>query len=144
MSEQQGQSPSAKGRNPTALAIRSVLLVILVVLLAALLYDRFVAAPQLNKAYDIVGELLTAADEPSQGEVKSPVTEADVKQAIGEPGNPREDAGKFVIDRYSWRRGLLFLSYDLYIVYFKDPDGQLLLFKSIKNERPTADELTLQ
>jgi hypothetical protein len=144
MSEQQGQPPSSKGRNPTALAIRSVLLVILVVLLAALLYDRFVAAPRANKAYDAVDALLTAAEQPSMGENTRPVTDVEVKSAIGEPGHPREDAGQFAIDRYSWRRGLLFTSYDLYVVFHKDAGGQLVLYQIYKNERPAAADLELE
>ncbi len=144
MSEQQGQPPSAKSRNPTMLALRGLLLVILVVLLAALVYDRFVAAPRLNQAYDAVDALLTDAEQPSMGEIKKPVTDVDVKSAIGEPEHPREDAGQFAIDRYSWRRGLLFTSYDLYVVYHKDAGGLFVLFKIYKNERPAAADLELE
>ena len=125
MSEQQGQPPSAKGRNPAALAIRGLLLVVLIVLLAALLYDRFVAAPQANKAVEAVQGLMETIESPSMGESVEPVTDAVVSRAIGKPSAQREESGKLVIDRFSWRRGLLVTSYNLYVVYQKDSEDSL-------------------
>ena len=143
MSEQQGSQPSGKGRNPTMLAVRVVLLVILVVLLAALLYDRFVAAPKVNQAHEAVEKLMEVSEQASMGERKEPLTDAVVRQEIGEP-TQREESGKFVIDRYSWRRGLLFTTYDLYVVYHKDPGGQLVVIDVSKIERPSIESLGLE
>jgi hypothetical protein len=114
-----------------------VLLLVFGVALACLLYDYTIARPAIKKALISIQGLL-------EGSIKDPsgdgaVTEDEVQSLLGsKPSRVTQlETGK--IEVYSWRSGLPYRTYDLYVVY----SGQKLplLHSATTNEEPTGDQL---
>ena len=131
-----GSTGQQKGTNPLRLII---LLSVFGVALAGLLYDYCIARPGIKKADKMLQGLL-------DGSIKDPnqdgtVTDQEVQTLIGRaPSNPdfrKLPNGK--IEVYSWRSGLPYRTYDLFVVYTgrKMP----LLYSASANQEPGADQL---
>ena len=126
--------PPAKETNPQRLIL---LLLVFGVALAGLLYDYTIARPALQQADQTMQGLL-------EGTIKDPnndggVTESEVQELLGRAPSSVTllDSGK--METYSWRSGLPFRTYSLYVVY----SGKRLplLYSASTNEVPTGSQL---
>lgn len=108
--------------NPTSTILRFVLLGVLVVMVGLLMYDWFVARPGAKAAHDALAKL----DEDNNSRpLNSRYTREDVVAKIGEPASSTKDeeTGKLE-ERYTWRRGSLYNTYYVVVLYQKDRDAE--------------------
>ena len=126
---EQGTSPACQAAKPGKTSpLRIVLLVILGVLVVSLAYDRW-ARNQCDQAYKRLGKL------PRELAIAE-----DVQETIGRgPSGQMQDKGSYMLQTYSWRRGLPWDSYVLYVVYYKVDPPRLKVFT--KNEPPVMNDV---
>jgi hypothetical protein len=114
-----------------------VLLLVFGVALVGLLYDYTIARPAIKKADKTIQGLLDGSMKDPSGD--GAVTEDEVQSLLGsKPSRVTQlETGK--IEVYSWRSGLPYRTYDLYVVY----SGQQLplLHSATTNEEPTGAQL---
>ncbi len=124
----------AKGTNP----VRLVLLLLLFGLaLAGLLYDYTIARPSIQKADRTIQGLLDGSiEDPNNDDT---VTPDEVQLMLGAQPSRVEPLSNGTIEVYSWRSGLPYRTYDLYVVY---SGKQLpLLHSATVNTKPEGDQL---
>ena len=126
--------PPAKETSPLRLIL---LLLVFGVALVGLLYDYTIARPAIQKADETIQAVL-------EGTIKDPnndggVTEAEVQDLLGRQPSTVKQLENGKIEIYSWRSGLPYRTYDLYVVY----SGQKLplLYSASTNEEPTGSRL---
>ena len=85
------------------------LIVLLCIMLAGLYYDRKVARPGSQQAYDLTMELAEKNAELSAED--QPVTNETVQAALKRRPGKLVETDDYAIETYRWRRGLLFLTY---------------------------------
>ena len=116
-----------------------VLILILLLMIGGLLYDRKVARPGSQQGYNTALVLVKKnADASADSE---PVTNEAVHAALGKQPSKLVEEKDYTIETFSWRRGLLVLSYDLHIVYAPDDNGRLVIDSAHLNKLPEASQL---
>ncbi len=106
--------PKPTGKSSTALAIRIVLLVVLGLLVVGLIYDYWVARPAHKKAWDDIQVMLQSKNTDA-GVVK--ITNKEVQEKFGRAPSSTYKDGRFTVEVFSWRTGLLVTSYPIYVYY---------------------------
>ena len=124
----------------TVLIIRIALFGVLGLLLLALVWDRFLAKPGSEAAFTKVKELID--QQHLNTKEKGMMKPADVQAAIGTPSKT-DDQGYYMMETYSWRRGNLFSSYYINVVYTKRQD-EWHLHNVFQNQVPAEDRLPQQ
>ncbi|MCS7467211.1 hypothetical protein NZK35_11210 [Stieleria sp. ICT_E10.1] len=98
---------------------KTVLYVLLALMVVALGYDYLVARPAVNAAYDQVTEASMEANRKGAGFLSN----TDVRELLGrEPVQTFED-GRYQVEVYQWRGGLVVKPHKLYTVYMPNGDG---------------------
>ena len=135
--EEQGPCTAPHPAKETSPLRLIVLLLVFGVALAGLLYDYTIARPAIKKADQTIQGLL-------EGSIKDPsgdgaVTEDEVQSLLGSKPSSVTQLENGKIEVYSWRSGLPYRTYDLYVVY----SGQKLplLHSATTNEEPTGSQL---
>ncbi|WP_372898238.1 hypothetical protein [Stieleria sp.] len=101
---------------------KTVLYVLLGLMVVALGYDYLVARPAVNAAYDQVTEASMDANRKGVGFLSN----TDVRELLGrEPVQTFED-GRYQVEVYQWRGGLIVKPHKLYTVYM--PNGGAWMF----------------
>jgi hypothetical protein len=124
-----------------------VLLLILLVVGLAAGWDYLIARPGYEQALAKVEPLLPGgdADDEEEAEVagESPAsppfevsTLEDVHAVLGLTPAVTESAGAYLVERYSWRRGIPWMTYDLWVIY-DDDAGRTL--RNATSKREEAD-----
>jgi hypothetical protein len=117
-----------------------VLLLILLVAGVAAGWDYLVARPGYEQALEKVEPLLPVSDRGADdGQNPAPAaqktaTQEDVHAALNLAPAVTETAGSYLVERYSWRRGLPWLTYDLWIIYDDDAGRTLRNATSMRAE----------
>jgi len=134
------QSPDDASTPPARKGSRrqKILILALILMVGGLIYDRQVARPSSQQAYDKALELvdknvMTAADGES-------VTNQAVQAAFGKKPSKLVETEDYTIETFRWRRGLLVLSYDVNVVYAHE-DGRLVLKNALLNKMPEESQL---
>ena len=126
-------APAAKGTSPVRLII---LLLIFGVALAGLLYDYCIARPAHGKAYRTVVGLLDGRTPDPDGD--GAVTDNEVQTILERDPSTVEQLPNGKIEIFSWRSGLPYRTYDLYVVY----SGRTMpLLHFAATERPQQSDL---
>lgn len=110
-----------------------ILFILLAVMLGALWYDRKIARPNVQSAYD---RIETLNDEINLKKGHEVLTNKEVQAALNRPPSRVFSIGGYHVEVYSWRAGLPIKTHDYYAVFA----GKLFL-KHYKFELPT-EELT--
>ncbi|PAY15495.1 hypothetical protein CKO51_31610 [Rhodopirellula sp. SM50] len=98
---------------------KTVLYVLLGLMVVALGYDYLVARPAVNAAYDQVTEASMKANRKGVGFLSN----TDVRELLGrEPVQTFED-GRYQVEVYQWRGGLIVKPHKLYTVYMPNKGG---------------------
>jgi hypothetical protein len=133
-----GDEPRRSGGSSTRLV---VLLLILLVAGAAAGWDYLIARPAFYQAQDKVKPLLPGSDaDADKGDVTPSVsapidaTQKDVHAALGLTPAATEPAGSYLVERYSWRRGIPWMTYDLWVIYDDDERRTLRNATSVREE----------
>lgn len=135
--KQSSQQPAEKPSSSPVLLI--ILVVVLVLGIIAVAYDRLMARPSSEKAYEVVNGLIDKRiGSPANA---LPVTNEDVHKELNRKPNRTNTTQHYTEEVYSWRRGLLLLSYNLYVIYTKDKQGRLELHSCSLNEPPEPEHL---
>jgi len=106
------EAPPAK--SSTALAIRIVLLAVLGLLVVGLIYDYRVARPAHEEAWAEIQKMLNSKNTDA-GVVK--ITNKDVQEKFGRTPSSTYKEGRYTVEVFSWRTGLLVTSYPIYVYY---------------------------
>jgi len=117
---------------------QTILIVVLLLMGGGLIYDRQVARPRSQQAYDKALELInknvmTAAESEA-------VTNQAVQAAFGKKPSKLVKTEDYTIETFSWRRGLLVLRYDVNVVYAHE-GGRLVLRNVLLNKMPEKSQL---
>jgi hypothetical protein len=131
-----GDEPRRSGGSSTRLI---VLLLILLVAGAAAGWDYLIARPGYEQALEKVEPLLPTSDRDADEGASRPAapkiaTQEDVHGVLDAEPAVTETAGAYVIERYSWRRGLPWLTYDLWVIYDDDAARTLRNATSVRAE----------
>jgi hypothetical protein len=118
---------------------QTILIVVLLLMGGGLTYDRKVARPGSQQGYDTALELVNKNVETSAD--SEPVTNEAVHTALGKQPSKLVEEEDYTIETFSWRRGLLVLSYDVHIVYAPDDNGRLIIDSAHLNKLPEASQL---
>ncbi len=98
---------------------KTVLYVLLALMVVALGYDYLVARPAVNAAYDQVTEASIEANRKGVGFLSN----TDVRELLGrEPVQTFED-GRYWVEVFQWRGGLVIKPHKLYTVYMPKGEG---------------------
>ena len=116
---------------------QTILIVVLLLLGGGLIYDRQVARPRSQQAYDKALELVDKNMAAAEGK---PVTNQMVQAAFGKKPSKLVETEDYTIETFRWRRGLLVLNYDVNVVYAHD-DGELVLNNAFLNKLPEESQL---
>jgi hypothetical protein len=128
--------PNQKKQNPVRLLI---LLLLLLLVASAYGYDRKIAGPACEEGQKIVLELLQQ-QQSQPGKVTASF--AEVQQALAKKPSSRVDETYYAIETYSWRRGSVFQTYFIRVIYRKDKDGTFSVDGvTSPNEEPTEAQL---
>lgn len=92
-----------------------ILVGLLVVMMGAFAYDKLVAAKQWKAAWDQISEIETGP----RPEITTNQMVQDRIQRLPAKTYSPDGHPNMVVERYSWRRGLLFATNDIYVVYAK-------------------------
>jgi hypothetical protein len=115
-----------------------VLVILLGLMIGALYHDRYRARPQSRGAYDKVNGLLR---EELGKAGKATAGPADVQSLLKATPSGKVDEEHYAIESYRWRRGLIFLTYDVHVVYRKDRGGNAVVYQVMLNEWPGPIDL---
>jgi hypothetical protein len=126
----QSDSSAAKETNLIRLV---VLLLIFGVALVGLLYDYCVARPAHHRATQTIFGLLTGTTADPDGD--GAITDDEVQSIMGCKPSKIEMLRDGKIEVYSWRSGLPYRCYDLYVVYLGH-EMPLLHFASTRQPQP--------
>ncbi|MDC0935738.1 hypothetical protein OAS39_05590 [Pirellulales bacterium] len=136
-------TPSAEGTStpPEKKGSRrqAVLIFALLLLVGGLVYDRNVARPRSQQAYDRALEMVDESVMTSAG--GEPLTNEAVHVAFGKKPSNRIETEEYTIETFRWRRGLLVLSYDVNVVYALDDEGRRVLHSAHLNKLPEESQL---
>lgn len=110
-----------RGRNIRLL----ILFGVLALMLAALWYDRAVARPGVDAAYEAIAKL---NDNINTTGGNRAMTNQDVQNELKRKPSRVRTEGPYEIEVYSWMAGLPFRTHDYYAVYTKD--GETRVFKT--------------
>jgi len=116
-------------KSPVALIIRIALISILALLVIGLIYDYQVARPAHKKAWEEIDAMLDAKNTDA-GTVK--ITNKDVAEKFGFGPSSTYKEGRFTVEVYSWRTGLLVTSYPIYVYYEGEDPLRLALANPTK------------
>ena len=95
----------------------NILLVVLVLMIAAMAYDKLVARPKVQKAFDLV----TAANEEINASAdRRAMTNKDVQEVLGRGPDSTEEVNTYMVERYGYRGGLLLKKHYYYAAYTGD------------------------
>ncbi len=132
--EEKDRPGPAKNTSPLRLV---VLLLVFGVALAGLLYDYCIARPSINKADKLIENLLQNPDADPNGD--GTVTEDEVQSVLGCKPAQINNIPNGKVEVYTWRSGLPYRTYKLYVVY----QGQQmpLLYSASTNAEPTGNKL---
>ena len=129
-SKSKSNSSWARDANLIRLAI---LLIIFGVALAGLLYDYCVARPAHYRATETIVGLLTGTTADPDGD--DAITDDKIQSILGCKPSEVEMLSNGKIEIYSWRSGLPYRHYDLYVVYLGH-EMPLLHYASTKPPKP--------
>lgn len=117
-------------------ALRTVLLLgVLVLIAAGGLWDWYGAKEPRDKAYDRVLAIQGTANGMADAS-KAATTQADVQKAVGtEPSESVTEDG-VIYERYSWRRGIPWMTYDLWVLYRGDDSKEMLVAQIGEEGKP--------
>ena len=110
-----------------------ILLLIFGVALSGLLYDYCVARPAHDRATQTIFGLLTGTTADPDGD--GAITDDEAQSILGCKPSAIEMLSNGKIEVYSWRSGLPYRRYDLYVVYFGH-EMPLLHFASTMQPQP--------
>jgi hypothetical protein len=134
---QSSKQPAAK---PDASQIRLIILLVVLVLgVIAVAYDFLLARPNSRKANDIVNALIDKRISAAAG--TAPVTNEEVQKELNRKPSRTNTTENYTEEIFSWRRGLLLLKYNLYVIYTKDRQGRLELHSCSLNTPPAPEHL---
>ena len=135
------QSPDDASTPPARKGSRrqKILILALILMVGGLIYDRKVARPGSQQAYDTALELVDKNVESSAD--SEPVTNEAVHAAFGKQPSRLVEEEDYMIETFSWRRGLLVLSYDVHVVYASDDNGRLVINSAHLNKLPEESQL---
>lgn len=136
-----------------------MLLLILLVAGVAAGWDYLVARPGYEQALEKVKPLLPLSDSGADESADAPATQKtatqeDVHAVLDVSPAVTETAGSYLVERYSWRRGIPWMTYDLWVIYDDDSGRTLRNATSVRAEAdlyyatarqadsPTADGAT--
>ncbi len=130
---------AAEGPTPDGSSKRLVILLgILAVGLAAFAYDRLVARPAVEQAYE---KIIAKNDEINQDSTRI-FTNLDVQQLIGkEPSSTFFDDNGDTVEVYQWRAGMPLRTHDLFAVYKKSGDA-LMFYRGAMGKYETGSEFS--
>ena len=123
------------------LIVRIVLIAILLVMIAALGYDRKVARPAVDDAFDKVKVMNTKNNQKGADQGGGITTNADVQKILGRKPSKKMKVEAYNVEVYSWRAGIPWRTYDYFAVYGPTPDkeGRLVLMRHYAHELPTNE-----
>ncbi|HEV7280068.1 MAG TPA: hypothetical protein VGN57_07620 [Pirellulaceae bacterium] len=130
----------ASRRSGGSSARLTVLLLILFVAGIAAGWDYLFARPAFYVAQEKVEPLLPGSDADAEEEIEpaepapGPATQKDVHAALGLTPAATEPAGPYLVERYSWRRGIPWMTYDLWVIYDGDEQRTLRNATSVRQE----------
>ena len=136
-SEQPGapaMPPATNTPQPTHPLRLIVLLTIMVCMLGALLYDRFVARPACDNAQlevEKASEARSLSREPG-------LTDVEIQQLLGRKPSQTLSGGQFDLEVYRYRGGLPGRTYDYWVVYSRRGDKRFL-HTHFSNEEPPPE-----
>lgn len=132
--EETSTPPAKKGSRR-----QRVLILALLLLAGGLIYDRNVARPHSQQAYDMALEMVAKNVMASAEGV--PLTDEAVHAAFGKKPSKRVETEEYTIETFRWRRGLLVLSYDVIVVYDLDDEGRPVVHSAYLNKLPEESQL---
>jgi len=117
--------------------LRIILFLILVTMIAALVYDWYVARPAADAAYATVEKLVTesAAKPADEGQA----TRDDVQKAIGKEPSVELDKDWYFVEEYHWIRGLPWQSYYVTVIYNKKDGGKTFTLANVEKNQELED-----
>lgn len=130
-------NPENKKASPLSTILRVVLLAVLVIMVGLLIYDWYVARPGAEAAHQTLAKL----DETNNaGEKNSRFTRDEVHKELGLSNYTETTEGNKLYERYTWRRGSLYNTYYVVVIYQKDNDdeGKYRYLRHSYNEEPDA------
>ncbi|HEV7280069.1 MAG TPA: hypothetical protein VGN57_07625 [Pirellulaceae bacterium] len=134
----QAHDPPAHPKKKSSAALRTLILIgLLVLIVAGGLWDWYGAKEPRDQAYQRV-----LAVQGSPGGMASmddpPTTQADVQKAVGaDPAETTAEDG-VIYERYSWRRGIPWMTYDLWVLYRGDDEKELLVAQPGEEGKPDS------
>ena len=136
----QNESKAAQPNQKEQNSVRQLILLLLLLLVASAYgYDRKIAGPGCERGQMIVLELL---QEQQSQPGKVTASFAEVQQALARKPSSRVDEKYYAIETYSWRRGSVFQTYFIRVIYRKDKDGTFSVDGvTSPNEEPTEAQL---
>ena len=129
---QSPDSVSAETHGKSALKRQLVLILILAIMLGALYWDRKVARPNSQAKQKELEELATERLTSS----KPQLSQEEVATALGRGPVATRDLDGFIIEKFSWRGGLSWRTYDINVQYTKTRDGGGHYHASFYNQEP--------
>ena len=121
MSSENNETQAAATPSSASTIRLIVLLVVLVAMASALGWDQFVSRPGSQKAYDDVHAMITRQNLATG--LSGMKSEKDVQKLLGCTPSAVDEKDYYAIETYSWRRGLLFTTYDVNVLYHIKKDG---------------------
>jgi hypothetical protein len=127
--------PAPPPKKSSAALRTLILLGLLVLIVAGGLWDLYGAKEPRDKAYDRVLALQSTATgmaDPNQ----APTTQADVQKAVGTQPSESTTEDGVIYERYSWRRGIPWMTYDLWVLYRDGADKEMLVAQLGEEGKP--------
>jgi len=116
-----------------------ILLIIMIIMICGLAYDWFIARPGCETGFETVQNLVQKNVAASLAE--EPITNLSVQKALGKEPATTTTTEDYTIETYRWPRGLVGLSYTVYVIYQPDATGELVVYAPYKNREPPVAEL---
>lgn len=112
-----------------------ILLVLLVLIVGGGLWDWYGAKEPRDEAYDRVLALQSGAT--GMASASQPATtQADVQKAVGTAPSESTNEDGVIYERYSWRRGIPWMTYDLWVLYREDDRKEMLVAQLGEEGKP--------
>ena len=114
-------------------------MIIMIIMICGLAYDRFIARPGCEKGFETVQNLVQKNVAASIAEES--ISNLSVQKALGKEPATTTTTEDYTIETYRWPRGLVGLSYTVYVIYQPDAQGELVVYAPYLNREPPVAEL---